>query len=287
MTIDNFDSRFFKTSQGLKLHYRFSHQPKSNQVCILLHGFMNDSAIFIPLMQKLKTQFNLIAIDFRGHGESDWDNNSQYSHQDLVQDLNEFIAQFDYEQWHFIGHSLGARVALLYNLYYQYQPASMVLVDTGPITNRAGSEKVRQDAEKIPQFFKSHEDYFCFLRLQYFLADEKRLRNWSLYGLKKINNNYQLRTDPKFVQALWSKNENNQSTLISAQEDKIWQALHHLVCPTLVIRGQASAILSQNVAEKMRSTLKQGQLIIIEKAGHAVPLDNPTAFENSIEKFYM
>ena len=56
-------------------------------------------------------------------------------------------------------------------------------------------------------------------------------------------------------------------------EDR-WDALAGIACPTLVVRGTRSNVLSEDVARRMVQTLADGRLMELD-AGHNVPLDRP------------
>ena len=107
------------------------------------------------------------------------------------------------------------------------------------------------------------------------------------YGLKPINNKLCPKTDPAFTRALWrpdSKQGTSQDLKYPLNEE-LWQSLAKIQCPTLIMKGQASAILSQKTAEKMLGMLQHGQLEIINRAGHALMVDNPDAFKQCLSAF--
>ena len=68
--------------------------------------------------------------------------------------------------------------------------------------------------------------------------------------------------------------------------ERLWQACETVPCPTLVVRGAASDILSADVADKMADdVLTQGSLAVIPQAGHSVMTDNPEAFRKALTDF--
>ena len=68
--------------------------------------------------------------------------------------------------------------------------------------------------------------------------------------------------------------------------DQLWDALRRTQCPTLVVRGAASDIMSADVADKMVETvLPQGQLAVVGQAGHSVMTDNPDGFKQAVSAF--
>jgi pimeloyl-ACP methyl ester carboxylesterase len=75
--------------------------------------------------------------------------------------------------------------------------------------------------------------------------------------------------------------------LVDRIEESLWQALSEIVCPTLVVRGGASATLREEVAERMvRAGLRDGRLETIEGAGHSLMLDAPDRLRDALERFF-
>jgi pimeloyl-ACP methyl ester carboxylesterase len=67
-----------------------------------------------------------------------------------------------------------------------------------------------------------------------------------------------------------------------------WDALARIPCPTLVVRGAASDVLSADVAERMaEEVLPKGALAVIARAGHSVMTDNPDGFRDAVLGFVL
>src|SRR5207253_1939872 len=64
-----------------------------------------------------------------------------------------------------------------------------------------------------------------------------------------------------------------------------WQSLKSIACPTLLVRGEASDILSPELAQRMVNEIPNCQLVEVADSGHSVPLDNPTGFIKAVEPF--
>lgn len=284
----NVQSRHYDTADGLACHYLFWPNPHSDSCCLLLHGFTNDAHIWDDLAVQLQTQHNVIAVDFRGHGDSDWDPEARYTHPQLVADILALTSQQAFSRYHIIGHSLGARVALLMLVEHADLAASLTIIDTGPEVRAVGVDKVRKDAENMPTRFASIDAYYQFLSGIYWFADAGRLRKLAQFGLRRDEKEgWICKTDPAFTAALWKSGKplGGSQDLRYPMNDQLWHALETLACPALVIRGQASAILSPAVARRMIEVIPDGRLLTIDKAGHAVMVDNPLAFEQGVLDF--
>ena len=77
-----------------------------------------------------------------------------------------------------------------------------------------------------------------------------------------------------------------ESTDLGSLERELWKALSEVSCPTLVIRGGASAILSEKVAlEMVDEVLSDGRSIVLPKSGHAVMIDDGPGLAAAIADF--
>ena len=71
-------------------------------------------------------------------------------------------------------------------------------------------------------------------------------------------------------------------------EQAHWDALAKIPCPTLVVRGAASDILSPDVADRMvEDVLPKGRLAVVARAGHSVMTDNPDGFREAVCAFVL
>ena len=78
------------------------------------------------------------------------------------------------------------------------------------------------------------------------------------------------------------------AALEAKRTKSLWEALGRLPCPTLVVRGAASDILSPEIAEKMvDEVLKNGHLEVVAQAAHSVATDNPEAFQQAVCNFVL
>ena len=281
-------SRYYQSDDNLQLHYLYHSHPTASSCCLLLHGFTNDAHIFDGLSQQLAKNHNVIAIDFRGHGDSAWDPQAQYNHSQLVTDIWQLIESQSFSAWHIIGHSLGARAGLLLCARKQFVPATFTITDTGPEVRAVGVNKVRKDAQSAPTEFVDENAFYEYLSNIYLFGQTDRVKQMAHHGLKYADGKWIPKTDPAFTTALWKpeSTQGNADDLRAPLNEELWDALTQIRCPAMVLRGQASAILGRDVAQRMvEESLPKGQLQTIPRAGHALMVDNPAAFEAAVIDF--
>lgn len=282
-------SLYYQAKDGINLHYLLWPNNKSNSCCILLHGFTNDAHIWDGLSRKLQAMHNVIAIDLRGHGDSDWDNEAKYTHPQLLEDVYQLIDSLTFTNWHIIGHSLGARVAMLMLARKQLAVNSFTIIDTGPEVRAVGVKKVREDAHNTPTKFVSTDAFYKYLSGIYLFAESDRIRAMAEHGLKKNAEGHLIaKTDPAFTAALWKADSRQEDSkeLRYPLNDELWLALSQIRSHSLILKGQASAILAREVAEKMAyEIMPNAEYKVIKRAGHAMMVDNPEEFEQTVLEF--
>lgn len=276
---------------GLRLHLLHwpARRPRELPPALLLHGFTNDAHLWDPLGAELSAERDVYALDFRGHGDSGREADGRYLHASLADDLVAAVEHFAPAGAVLVGHSLGARVAMLASPRLGRGLKALVVLDTGPEVRAAGVRKVRRDAEGTPERFESAEHYYQWLRRIYLLAEEWALRHIARHGLAPCpDGGLAPKTDPAFTRALWdpASHQGDSSDLRAPLGDQLWQALAAINAPTLLLRGELSAILSRETARRMvKDALPCARLITIPRAGHALMCDNPAACIEAIAGF--
>jgi pimeloyl-ACP methyl ester carboxylesterase len=272
------------------LHY-LSHpcvKPDCSSYCLLLHGFTNDAHIWDQLAAELRRSHHVIALDQRGHGDSDWDPERKYSHWQLAEDLRDFLRTLDGATVHIVGHSLGARVAILALEELAGVAASLTIIDAGPEVNPEAGDRLVHDVMQLPSHYADVRAYRDSLARIYVMANTEALEHVMQFGLRISQGKLITKTDPAFTPGIWHKTPElrNLHKERGALSDQLWKALRALDLPVHLLRGQASSILEPVLASKMVQELGgRAVLSVVPRAGHAVMLDNPPASITSISTF--
>jgi pimeloyl-ACP methyl ester carboxylesterase len=133
---------------------------------LLLHGFSNEAHIWDDFAPIVAPHYRTLALDHRGHGQSDWDPEGRYEIDALVADLETVTAALGIDRLVLVAHSLGGRVATLFAGRHPERMAGFVLVDIGPEVDLRGSLRIRQDVESnLQPVFDSTEEYSRALSL--------------------------------------------------------------------------------------------------------------------------
>ena len=141
---------FFTTNDGVRLHYI---EAGSGKPLVMIPGWSQTAAQFRAQLAGLSDRYRVIAIDMRGHGESDKPDHG-YRIQRLSQDVHEFLAANGLTNVTLAGHSMGCSVIWGYwEMYGKERLAKLVLIDQMPMitTNPIWSEQEKIDAGSHPR----------------------------------------------------------------------------------------------------------------------------------------
>jgi pimeloyl-ACP methyl ester carboxylesterase len=253
----------------LNLHYVEWGDPQAPPM-VLLHGFMAHARTWDLFAPELARDYRVLAVDQRGHGDSD--PAAEYGPELYVRDLEGFVRALHLPPFVLVGMSMGGRNAMLYAARHPELVQRLVIVDIGP--EAPPPLPPRPDAPQDPGVFDSPQQVADFLRALDPYPPEEYRQRVAAHSVRR-------REDGKYV---WKWHEG----LLwgpSPVEGDYWDTLRAIQCPTLVVRGAESPILPREMAERMVRALRDGRLVEIPRAGHAVQEDNAPALVAAVREF--
>jgi pimeloyl-ACP methyl ester carboxylesterase len=279
-------SRRVAGADGLMLH--LLEWSRDGVPLVLVHGFGNDAHIWDDLAPTLAPSYRTLAVDLRGHGDSDRDPERRYDYDSHVRDLEAVTGALGIGRLVLIGHSLGGRVATLFAGRHPERMAGLVIVDSGPEMDPRGTTRIRLEvAQRGDGTFASPSEYERMLAHNFPAAQPEAIARMARTELRlRADGRYERKLDPAFHAARGDLDE----AALQAQEREttrqLWEALQRIPCPTLVVRGAASDILSADVADRMvDEVLPDGRLAVVPRAAHSVMTDNPKGFGEAVAAF--
>lgn len=250
--------------------------PGTGPACLLIHGFGESSHVWEEFTLSLNGECRALAVDLRGHGDSEWDPAGIYSIHAHVQDIVSIVKTLCPEGTILIGHSLGGEIAIRVTRMLPDLITGLVVVDFSPDLELVTSEVIRNNLESSIKVYSSFSEYASWLQEGRPLISPTMAYRLACGALKtRDDGRFILKIDPMLVK----------SSTEPRDADFLWNLLCTIQCSSLVIRGIGSAILRSSVAEKMVKVLRNGRLKVVEYAGHAVMTDNPEGFFRAVHPF--
>lgn len=218
-----------------------------------------------------------VAYDARGHGDSDWRGDAPYAWDQLVEDLATIARRFD-EQPVLVGASMGGLVGLAAQHLHGSLFRALVLVDVTPRWETRGVDRILEFMRAHPEGFASVDDAAAAVAA-YLPHRQERKSPDRLRSLLADHGDGRLRWhwDPRLVDELAIHSAGEQSRLA--------EAARSLRIPTLLIRGGASDIVSDETIAEFLSLVPHARHVSVPRATHMIVGDDNAAFTHHVAEF--
>ncbi|MGG3643661.1 2-succinyl-6-hydroxy-2,4-cyclohexadiene-1-carboxylate synthase [Bacillus gobiensis] len=254
----------------------YDNNKKSAETILFFHGFTGSAKSWEP-MEPLLSDKRIIRISLLGHGGTDSPVDSKrYSAHRQAQDLLELIKSLQLHKVCLIGYSMGGRLALYFSMLYPGRVSRLILESSSPGLMSLHERKARiaQDRKLadllVNEGLSKFVDYWGNIPL---FDSQKRLpiRVRNQQQTERLNNN------PIGL-------ANSLSGFGTGAQPSLWEKLHELKIPVLLITGQLDEKFCR-INKKLDKKLENSCLQIFEHAGHTVHLECPEAFGKLVNEF--
>lgn len=248
-----------------------SHQP-----VILLHGGgQTRHSWSLTQIELADAGYHVVNFDARGHGDSAWSDEKDYTLEAHVGDLRCIVSTLRLPPV-LIGASMGGITALLFASAPQTAAAALILVDIVPRIEFGG-------ASRILDFMRSRPDGFSTLEeAAQAVADYNPLRpvKGPPHGLMK-----NLRLREGRLHWHWDPHILTLGAEASGIDERLHQAASSVKVPTLLVRGRRSDIVSMDGVNELKARLPQLEVLDVAGAGHMVVGDDNEVFARGLLDF--
>ncbi len=256
--------------------------PPDGAPIVLLHGVNQTGHSWDEVAQRFSDRFAVFAPDQRGHGESAWASDGDYGLQAMVGDLFELCAILGLCRFAWVGLSLGAAHAIAMAARRPEAVSHLAVVDFAPQIEQAGADKIRRIIELTWDSFEAAVEQIAAFNPRRTLQNIRDRLGHSL--AQRADGRWGWRLDPALLRHPRFRDGANGANGANGTMGA-WEDVPAVRCPTLVIRGEESDILSPELAEAMLAQLPSGRLVTVPGAGHSVAGDNPDEFCRSLRPF--
>ncbi len=261
----------------IRLHY-LDWGTEERAPIVFLHGGGLNAHTWDVVCLMLRHDYHCVALDQRGHGDSEWEPTADYSFESQIRDIEGFVEKLGLERPLLIGHSMGGFAAMGYAMRHAAKMAGLVLVDVGPELSMDGAKRIR-DFVSQDRVLDSVDEFVQRAMAFNPMRNPALLRRSLLYNLRQLPNG-------KWT---WKHDPNRHSPNLAVERDtrakQILEEIHRISCPTMVLRGARSDVFSDENAEKFASALPKGRWHRVPDAGHTIQGDNPRGLLDALEPF--
>lgn len=273
----DFHDIYWWSADGLRLHARDYPGAAGDDAppIVCMPGLTRNARDYADLARRLSPARRVIAVDFRGRGESAYARDPMtYVPLTYAQDVVALLADQGIDRFVGVGTSLGGIVLMLLAGMLPGRIAGALLNDVGPDLEPGGLARIRGYVGKSSNFptwihaargvqennAAAHPDW----GIEQWLAMAKRL--YRLNSAGRIVLDYDMKIAEPF-------------RLPGGEAGPdMWRALAALgTTPVVVVRGGLSDILSAATADRMVAALPDAELVTLPEVGHAPTLVEPAA----------
>jgi pimeloyl-ACP methyl ester carboxylesterase len=263
----------FVTASGLRLRYRDWGGP--GPVLLALHGAAAHAHWWDAVAPLLRGRLRVLALDWRGHGRSAWPRPASYRTADFAGDLRQIVERLtgaSVDRMPVVaGHSMGGHVALAFAAWHPAHLAGLIVLDSRPrpSAKRLGLDRARPLRSPVlfPTLAAALERFR--LRPPETIAPPALIRAVARHGVRRLGpGQWAYRFDPAYERA---------REPVDAEP-----LLPQITAPTLIVRGEHSAILPRDWAVAVSRAIPRAWLAEIPGAHHHVTLDAPPLVARTI-----
>lgn len=274
-----FESCFYESSDGLRLHYRDFPARASAELApaICLPGLTRNCRDFEHVSVWLSASRQVICPDLRGRGESAHDEQwHNYNPQQYVADVWQLLDRLNIESVLVIGTSLGGLLAMLMAHDRPAAVIAAIINDVGPEIDPAGLARVQQGAGRLSPAADWNEATEL-VREHYKIS----FPDWPDAKWRDFVHTTYRETDNGTIDLTLDRNVGEASRAgVSGLQENPWLLFDAFKGkPLLVLRGEHSDILSQEILARMQARNPTMETAIIPNRGHAPFLDEPEAID--------
>lgn len=277
---DSFSLHRYTGAQGVPLVADVGGDPSLPPV-ILMHGGGQTRHSWGTAMRELVAQgFHVINLDARGHGDSGWSPDGNYTLDALAEDLRAVIATLP-AQPALVGASMGGATAL-YAVGNSPEPIAraLVLVDIVPRVEAAGGAKIGAFMRANPEGFATLEDAADAVAAYYPHRPRPKDPSGLMKNLRKRQDGrLYWHWDPKMM----ARTDKNPEPPRFAQQ--LLAACAGVKIPSLLVRGLQSDIVGDEGVREFKAQLPQLEVFDVSGAGHMVAGDKNDAFNDGVISF--
>jgi pimeloyl-ACP methyl ester carboxylesterase len=265
---------------GLKVHYLDWGTPGKRPL-LLLHGGMQNAHSWDMVAVVMKRDFHVVAMDLRGHGDSDWSDDGDYGYATHSADIEKIVAHLGWDKLALIGMSLGGLGAMNFAAHHSNQLDALVIVDVGPELNPAGVGRI-VDFSRGPAELDSIEDFIQRAVEYNPRRSADQLRYSLTHNLRRLPNG---KWTWKYDRRVARRRSGQESPPAPNSFGDMWESLRQIQCPTLIVRGADSNVFREETGRKMADFISNSHFVTVPDAGHTVPQDNPAGFLEAVRPF--
>jgi pimeloyl-ACP methyl ester carboxylesterase len=241
--------------------------PRNRDVLVCVHGLTRSARDFDNLARELSSHYRVVCPDVAGRGDSERIADPLlYVVPQYMADMVTLIARLDADTVDWVGTSMGGLIGMALAAQAGNPVRRLVLNDCGPVLARSALERIAAYVGLTPLFptLADAEKYVRTISASFGAHTDAEWRFLTETWLRKVEGGFQPHYDPRIVEAFRAS--------LQPGDIEFWPVYDAIRCPTLVLRGERSDLLSPATAKEMTRRGPKARLVEIPDIGHAPTL---------------
>ena len=255
-----------------RIAYREWGDPRNRDVLVCVHGLTRSGRDFDELARALCGQWRVICPDVAGRGESDrLADPKHYTWAQYVADMVTLIARLDVEAVNWVGTSMGGFVGMALAAQAGSPVKRLVLNDAGPVIAKGAPERIAAYVGQTPTFatLDEAEKYIRTISAPFGPHTDAQWRFLAETWVRRNDDgSWRPHYDTRIAEPYHATMPEN--------DLEIWHIYDAVRCPTLLIRGEHSDIVSRQTAAEMARRGPKAKVTEVKGVGHAPTLLHPS-----------
>jgi pimeloyl-ACP methyl ester carboxylesterase len=258
-----------------RLHY-LEWNPDAPRAIVLLHGNSANAWWWELVARAIAPEYRLLALDQRGHGDSEWARPAAYSPTDYANDIARFVQHLapNAVKPIVVGHSMGGLNVLLFARNHPEAVRGAIAIDVA-VTSSRGRDRYLRRLKGLPVVtypdLATAKVRFRLMPNEGGIPDEV---------LREIAEKSLARTD----EGRWTLKFDRESFL-GGDGLAVLDTIKEIRTPTMLVRAERSKIMTVEGVEAARLANPEVRVVTIPDAHHHVLLEKPDAVARVIEEF--
>jgi esterase len=258
-----------------RLHY-LEWNPDGARTVILLHGNSANAWWWQPVARVIAPEYRLLALDQRGHGDSEWARPVAYSPVDYAKDIARLVAHVasNTEKPVIVGHSMGGLNVLAFARDHSEQARGVMAIDVS-VTSSRGRDRYLRRLKGLPVV--TYPDLPTAKARFRLMPNEGGIADDVLHEIAE-------RSLARAEDGRWTLKFDRESFL-GGDGLAVLETIREIKIPTMLVRAEHSRIMTAEAAETARASNPNARLVTIGGAHHHVILEKPAEVAREIEQF--
>jgi pimeloyl-ACP methyl ester carboxylesterase len=240
--------------------------PANPNVLLCVHGLTRCGRDFDYLAQALSSQYRVVCPDVVGRGRSDWlPNKALYGVPQYMADMVTLIARLDVASVDWVGTSMGGLIGMALAAHARTPIRRLLLVDVGPVVTAASIARISEFVGRGPRLdsIEQAEAYLRVVAAPFGPLSDAQWRHLAEHSVKRhADGKYDLHYDPGIAEPF-------RAAMGEGKDFELWPLYDAIRCPTRVLRGESSDVLTPETAREMTQRGPRAQVVEIPGVGHA------------------